>query len=139
MSAASHATAAAPLIPDVSHLFACTEGVDERVARLAAVVDPAFLAEVGWDADSLVLSPPPEHPLLGRPVCRVEGCSTTAATRTRICGSCRRGLAERGLSEHEIGLLPVPTGPQRGDPSTCGGGVRPPVGVVAWDAVSCTS
>jgi hypothetical protein len=60
-------------------------------------IDPAFLTEAGWDPARKVLSFTPEHPLLGRPVCRAADCSTTAPAR--ICASYRRRLAEHGLSE----------------------------------------
>ena len=59
-----------------------------------------------------VLSFAPEHPLLGRPVCRAAGCSTTAPAASRICASCRRRLAEHGLGDDEIASLP-PRGRQR--------------------------
>ena len=42
------------------------------------MLDPAFLAEAGWDPGSRVLSLPAGHRLLGRTVCRVDGCATTA-------------------------------------------------------------
>ena len=81
-------------------------GIDRHAARLAALLDPGFLTEAGWDPALRVLSPPPGHRLLGRTVCRVEGCSTTATDRTRICTGCRQRLAEHGLSEDEIASLP---------------------------------
>jgi integrase len=99
------------LIPDGSPVFA--DPVDDRhAAAVAAVIDPAFLAEAGWDAQLVVLYPPPEHPLLGRPACRAAGCSTTAPDRSRICASCRRRLAEHGLDEAEIASLPARAQPK---------------------------
>jgi hypothetical protein len=71
--------------------------VDPEAARWAERVDAGFLAEAGWDAALLTLFPPADHPLLGRPVCRAAGCTTTAPTRERVCFSCRRRLAELGL------------------------------------------
>ncbi len=118
MSTARHVTVLASTSLDVSHVFASTEDVDERVAQVTAMIDPAFLAELGWDSTTLVLSSPSEHPLLGRPVCRAPGCSTTAATRARICQSCRGRLAGRGLSENEVELLPVRAGARHG-PEGC--------------------
>ena len=91
---------------DASHVFA-DAGIDRHAARVAAVVDPAFLAEAGWNPVGLVLFAPPEHPLLGRPVCRAQGCSTTAPASSRICAFCRRRLAEHGLDEDEIASLPA--------------------------------
>lgn len=119
MTVAVHSAGADTVLPpDVSHVFATTGGVDGRAVRLAALVDPVFLTEAGWDPASGVLSPPPAHPLLGRPVCRVEGCSTTAPARCRVCAACRRRLAEHGFGEDEIDLLPVRTGWAKG-PGLC--------------------
>jgi hypothetical protein len=80
-------------------------GIDRHAAAVGAVIDPAFLTEAGWDPARRVLVLHPEHPLLGRPVCRAVDCSTTAPAGSRICGSCRRRLAEHGLGEHEIASL----------------------------------
>ncbi len=104
--------------PDISHVFATTDGVDGRAVPLAALVDPVFLTEAGWDPATRVLSPPPAHPLLGRPVCQVEGCSTTAPARCRVCVACRRRLDRHGLGLDEIDLLPVRTGWAKG-PGLC--------------------
>jgi len=49
-----------------------------RSERMMAMIDEAFLAEMGWDPDRLVLAPPVGHRLVVRPVCRVEGSSATA-------------------------------------------------------------
>ena len=38
-----------------------------QAALLAGLIDPAFLAEAGWDPRGQVLAPPPGHRLLGRP------------------------------------------------------------------------
>ena len=46
-------------------------------AHLAAMLDRGFLDEAGWDPRTRVLSLPAEHRLLGRKVCRVEGCQNT--------------------------------------------------------------
>jgi len=110
--------AAAAAVADVSHVFAADGGVDGRAVALAVRVDPGFLVEAGWDAARLVLSPPPEHPLLGRPVCRTRGCLTTAPARGRICASCRGRLAQRALSVDEVGLLGERSDPARG-PGGC--------------------
>ena len=94
-----------------AHVFA-DPGIDRHAAAIAAVIDPEFLAEAGWDPARKVLSFAPEHPLLGRPVCRAAGCSTSAPAATRICASCRRRLAEHGLGDDEIASL-SPRGRQR--------------------------
>jgi integrase len=96
------------------------ERIDRHTAAIAALIDPAFLAEAGWDPPRKVLSFAPEHPLLGRPVCRAAGCSTSAQAASRICASCRRRLAEHGLGEDQIPSL-APRGRQRSGrgPDTC--------------------
>jgi integrase len=97
-----------------SHVFAPAHELDQPAARLAAVIDPGFVAEVGWDPASLTLSPPPGHRLLIRMVCRVEGCLATATGRERVCWSCRRRLTEHGLGELDIDRLPTRLAPMRG-------------------------
>jgi hypothetical protein len=94
-----------------AHVFADTR-IDRHVAAIAALIDPGILTEAGWDPARKVLAFAPEHPLLGRPVCRAADCSTTAPAGSRICGSCRRRLAAHGLGEHEIASLP-PRGRER--------------------------
>ena len=84
---------------------------------MTAVIDPGFLAEMGWDPAALVC-PPAGHPLVTRMVCRVDGCGTTATNSGRICFSCRRRLAEHGLGENDIGRLPARPAPLRG-PAGC--------------------
>ena len=81
--------------------------------RVTAMIDRGFLAEMGWDPDRLVLAPPVGHRLVVRPVCRVEGCSTTAPSRRRICAGCRGRLAEAGLGDDQIGLLGPARRPRR--------------------------
>ena len=116
MSAIEAATA---LITGAPHVFA-DAGIDQHAARIAAVIDPAFLAEAGWDPVGLVLSPPPEHPLLGRPVCRAQGCLTTACDQSGICACCRRRLTKYGLDEDQIALLPARARQRSGrGPDTC--------------------
>jgi len=80
---------------------------DRHVTAIGALIDPAFLAEAGWDPATRVLYPPSTHPLLGRPICRAVDCSTTAMDRSRICASCRRRLTEQGLGDGEIAALPA--------------------------------
>lgn len=117
-SAPVAATGTAMAAAAVGHVLANVGVVDQRTARIAELIDPAFLAEAGWDPARLVLSPPPRHPLLGRPVCRARGCQTTAPARSRICATCRRRLAENGLGEDEVAALSPRPQPIRG-PDTC--------------------
>jgi integrase len=105
VSAAALAGAAATLT-DASRVFA-EPVADRHASAIAALIDPAFLAEAGWDLATRVLYPPATHPLLGRPICRAAGCSTTAPDRSRICASCRRRLTEHGLGLDEVAALSV--------------------------------
>ncbi len=79
------------------------------------MLDPGFLAEAGWDATALVLRPPADHRLLGRPLCRAEGCAKTAHSASRICRGRTMLLAKNGLTEADIAALPLRqrTGPGR--------------------------
>ena len=109
MNAASLAPAAST--GGVGHVFAQLV-TDRAAAAIDAVIDPAFLAEAGWDAGCRVLRPAASHPLLGRPICQAAGCPNTATcNRSRICVSCRSRLAKLGLGEHEIAALPAATPP----------------------------
>lgn len=93
---------------------------DAETARWAGRVDPAFLAEVGWDEQQLMLFLPADHPLLGRSVCRAPGCEATASVGGRTCVSCQRRLVAHGLILDEIERLPArPRSRQRQGPSGC--------------------
>lgn len=76
-------------------------------ARLAGLLERGFLLEAGWDPVLRVLSLPAAHPLLGRTLCRVGGCSTTVHGRTGgVCWHCFTRLREQGLSGPQIAALP---------------------------------
>jgi integrase len=93
-------------------------GAAGQAAEMAAAIDPAFLDEAGWDPARLVLSPPSGHRLLGRPVCRVPGCGTTAPWRTRVCVPCQRRLTSLGIDL--TGTAPLPARPdQMRGPGPC--------------------
>jgi integrase len=82
---------------DGGHVFgAGCAGIGPAAARLAARIDPAFLAEAGWDPATRVLSLPPGHPLLGWRACQADGCSSQAYGSDRICGACSRGEETAG-------------------------------------------
>lgn len=115
----AEAVQAGAVVAGGAHVFA-DPGIDRHTAAIATVIDPAFLTEAGWDPARRVLSFAPEHPLLGRPVCRAADCSTTAQAASRICASCRRRLAEHGLSDDEIASLPPRDRPRSGrGPDAC--------------------
>jgi len=94
--------------------------LDGPAARLAGMLDPAFLAEAGWDPASRVLFLPAGHRLLGRALCRADGCPATAhGTRAGgLCWSCFARLRRAGMSAEQIAALPgVPAPPPR--PAGC--------------------
>jgi integrase len=86
-------------------------------AAVLALVDPAFLAEAGWDADRQVLHPPAEHPLLGRPICRVAQCWNSAHNPRQICQGCAQRIAAHGLDEQDALAQAPPR--QRNRPRGC--------------------
>lgn len=72
--------------------------------HLAAMLEPAFLAEAGWDPTIRVLSLPARHPLLGRTLCRVDGC-TASVHGTKIGGLCWRcfaRLTRAGMTTEQV-------------------------------------
>ena len=96
----------------IGHVFTDHEGMllDEETIRLAELIDPVFLTEAGWDRRTQTLTFPPEHPLLGRPICAAPGCQTTCHERTGVCCECKRRLAQHGLEMDDTALLPPPRG-----------------------------
>src|SRR6516225_1386224 len=70
--------------------------LDGAAARLARMLDRAFLVEAGWDPAARVLSLPAGHRLLGRAVCRAGGCTTTAHTGLGVCYRCFTRLTGQG-------------------------------------------
>lgn len=88
----------------------------DPAATLPSLLDPDFLAEIGWDEAGLVVRPPADHRLLGRQVCRGPGCDNTAFSATRICRGCASSLDRQGLSTADVAEL---RGRQRGGPGRC--------------------
>ena len=110
--AAERALSAAAGAAGYGHVLAGAE-LDGQAERLAALLDPAFLSEAGWDPVSRVLSLPAGHRLLGRAVCRVGGCATTVhAGLSGVCYRCFTRLARQGLTADQIAgsqqLPPLP-------------------------------
>ena len=100
-----------PAAGGIGRVFAGPVGVvDADTIRLAELIDPAFLAEAGWDPVAHTLRPALEHPLLGRTVCTAPGCQTTCGRRPGVCLECRRRLEAAGLSLADVALLPPPRG-----------------------------
>ena len=83
-TAAPARSAAARLGREFGHVLAGVE-LNGPAERLAAMLDPAFLSEAGWDPAGRVLSLPAGHRLLGRAVCRVGGCTTNVHAGRGAC------------------------------------------------------
>jgi hypothetical protein len=88
---AAPAAAGAPPAPAHSE-FPGLPAAGERLERLVALLDPSFLQAIGWDGATQVLSPPPEHPQLGRQVCLVAGCGVQSSYRNGLCQTCQEPL-----------------------------------------------
>jgi integrase len=85
------------------------EGVvlDGAAARLARMLERGFLDEAGWDPRTRVLSLPARHRLLGRQVCRSDGCTRTVhGALPVVCHRCFTRLTRLGLSAAEITAAP---------------------------------
>ena len=78
-AAVARARPAAAGAAEYGHVLAGVK-LDGPAQRLAALLDPSFLSEAGWDPADRVLSLPAGHRLLGRAVCRAGGCATTQHT-----------------------------------------------------------
>jgi integrase len=89
---------------------------DLQARSAAALLDEAFLTEIGWDGRQHVMRPSATHPLLGRPVCRVDHCEATAVTSSGICPGCRKRMERDALNVDGLAaLLPRPR-PRRRPP-----------------------
>jgi len=84
---------AAPAHSDVPGLPAA----GERLERLVALLDSSFLEAIGWNPATQVLTPPPEHPQLGRRVCVVAGCRVQSNYRNGLCQTCQERYRSSGL------------------------------------------
>jgi len=77
--------------------------LDGAAGRLAGMLDRGFLDEAGWDPRMRVLRLPAQHRLLGRRVCRADGCERTARDGLpTVCLRCFTRLSGLGMSTAEI-------------------------------------
>ena len=82
--------------------------LDDAAGRLAGMLDRGFLDEAGWDPRMRVLRLPAQHQLLGRRVCRADGCERTARDGPARGVSSLLHQAERtGMSTVEIAAASV--------------------------------
>ncbi len=86
--------------------------LDGAAARLAGMLDRGFLNEAGWDPRTRVLALPAQHRLLGRPVCRADGCERTVHSGLPgVCLRCFTRLTGLGMDAQDIAAalgLPAP-------------------------------
>jgi integrase len=120
MSGAAQALAV-PVLTKPGRPFAdvlAGDHLDGPAARLAALLDPAFLTEAGWDPVARVLSPPAGHRLLGRELCRAGGCTTSAHFNCGgVCYRCFARLTAAGMTAGQIAAAQdVPPAPSRDSP-----------------------
>ena len=91
--------------------------LDGAAARLAGMLDRALLEEAGWDPATRILFLPAQHRLLGRQVCRAEGCTGTVHNDCPgVCYRCFTRLQQLGMSATGIaaaGRLPAAPAPAR--------------------------
>ena len=79
--------------------------LDGSAARLASMLDPKFLEEAGWNPRTRVLALPAEHRLLGRLLCRAQGCRNTVQSGFTVCHRCFTRLTRLGMSTAEIATV----------------------------------
>jgi hypothetical protein len=81
-----------------------------RAAKLAKLLDLSLLGEAGWDSKTAVLALPAEHRLLGRSVCRVDGCEASVHPGLPgVCHRCCTRLVGGGLTRSAIAAgAPLP-------------------------------
>ena len=102
---------------DGSHVLGSGHDIEPGSARLAALIDPVFLAEAGWDRASRVLSLPAGHPLLGWRECQAQGCTGQVYDRDLMCGRCRVGDAQPDTEPGGDAVVPMGAAPPgRGRP-----------------------
>jgi hypothetical protein len=110
-------TRASSVTEDARELPYVLDGVllDGAAARLARMLEPDFLTEAGWDPRTRVLSLPARHRLLGRRVCRAEGCERTVHSGLPlVCLRCFTRMTRLGMSAAEIDNTPeLPAAPPR--------------------------
>jgi len=113
------ALAAAPCVAGDAREFPRVLGgvvLGGAAARLAGMLEQEFLDEAGWDPRTRVLSLPAGHRLLGRRVCRADGCDRTVHNGKPVCHRCFTRLTRMGLSTAEIATAPqLPAPPPRAD------------------------
>ena len=91
--------------------------LDGAAVRLAGSLDRGLLAEAGWDPAARILFLPSQHRLLGRQVCRAEGCDGTVHNDCPgVCYRCFTRLKELGMSAagitaaRQLPAAPAPAG-----------------------------
>lgn len=71
------------------------------IELLQGALDAGLLAEIGWDPETRLMHPVPEHPVFGYSVCEVVACSRPVRQRGGLCEGCRQRY-ERGMAAGRI-------------------------------------
>ncbi|WP_331759473.1 site-specific integrase [Streptomyces sp. NBC_01579] len=74
------------------------EPEDARTKEIIEALDPGFLKLLSWDWDQRVVFFPIDHPVLGMPDCRVEGCGRGAFS-SGLCYGCNARLRRSGTGQ----------------------------------------
>lgn len=75
------------------------ETIDDDHSHLKALLNNDFLIGAGWDWQTMVLSPPADHPTLGWLVCQVRGCEGMVEGGKGVCAACALRTARSGSDE----------------------------------------
>jgi integrase len=110
---------AVPVSEDAVEIPHILEGIvlTGAALRLARMLDRGFLDEAGWDPQMRLLTLPAHHQLLGRRVCRVDGCARSVhAGLPGVCHRCFTRLSRLGLTtEDDISAVELPIVPAAAD------------------------
>ena len=75
------------------------ETIGDDHSCLKALLDSEFLVGAGWDWQTMMLSPPADHPTLGWSVCQVPGCEGMVEGSKGVCAACALRVARSGSDE----------------------------------------
>ena len=81
----------------------------DEVEDLLRHLDPAFLAEAGWNPGTQALAPSPDHPLLGYRIGLVRGCAGQGLVPDELCATCHSTRQRSDLTMEEF----IASGPVR--------------------------
>ena len=99
---AASALSVAPEARECDHVLAGVM-LEGAAKQLASMLDRGFLDEVGWDLRMRLLRLPAQHRLLGRRVCRADGCERSFRDGLpEVCLRCFTRLSGLGMTTTQI-------------------------------------